>query len=589
MHKRTLFVLADIAVIGTVALGVGGAPAASASVPTPTVRLAAHNGLTGNLLAGVPARGTIRVVTFAEDSKGHPHISVTTTAGRAQAAATIATVRRSARTLAVSIDRRVAESATSNDTYRYSQWGMDKLRAETAWSLHTATGRTVAVIDTGVDGSQPDLAGRLLSGAQFLNSATSTGNGLTDPVGHGTHVAGIIGAIANNGIGVAGLAQGVMILPVRVLDANGSGWFSDIASGVLYAADHGVTAINMSLAGTYADPTLAAAVRYAQAKDIVVVAAAGNSKLNGNPLLYPADFPGVVAVAATDSTNAVANFSETGAAVTIAAPGISIASTFPGGQYMVLSGTSMASPFVAATVALVRAAAPGLSATATIADLTATADDLGAPGRDDTFGAGLVDPVAAMLAVLPKGTVPTAPITLTTGLAMSPMQIVAGAAVQATVVARTAAGVAINGSATFCSRPIGGALSCGGAVTAINGVATTFLYPQTGVDVYATFTAVPTPGLTTLTSTTSTVQIAVAPLVVTSGDVGSLSALVTPAQQQLVAAQRLVAGAWVAVASHVAATSAPWKLTGLAAGSYRVVVPATSSLLGVTSATITVR
>jgi serine protease len=596
--RRRLVTVANLVTIGTItAVLLPGGPAAGAATHSTSPyrnawQLRAAAAFPAAALAGAPLHGVVRVVTVSVDASGRPRVRVTRSAGRKQAQAAIASDESSPETVAVDVDQRMSDTATSNDTYRYTQWGMDRLKAETAWALHTAAGKTVAVVDTGVDGGQADLAGRVLSGAQFLSSATSTGNGWTDLNGHGTHVAGIIGAIANNGIGVAGLAQGVTILPVRVLDANGSGWTSDIATGVIYAADHGVTAINLSLGGTAADPALAAAIRYAQSKDVVVVAAAGNDRGIGNPVFYPAAYPGVVAVAATDSTNTAASFSETGPYVAIAAPGVSITSTYLGSQYVSASGTSMASPFVAATVALVRAAAPTLSATAAIADIVGTADDLGAPGRDDMYGAGLVDPVAAMQALL-KAAPSTAPtttappvITVTAALAISPAQIVAGAAVQATVTVGASSGPAVNGQVSFCTKEIGGTVSCGSPVTTIASSATVMLYPQVGTDLYAKFT--PASGLTAV-ATSATVSIAVAPLVQVTPAIGTLTVTVLQARQQLVSVQRLVGTAWTTVGSQTAVTAAPWKLAALPAGSYRVGVAASTQLLAVTSATVSVR
>ena len=635
--RHRLLATANVALVGVIGLvvGVGGAPTALASthqvrpgwLPTSSV------GSVSSLVRSAPAHGSVRVVTLTVDHNGHPRLHVTTTSGRAQAARLIQADAGETGTVAVSIDHRSSLDTVSNDTYRSQQWGLDKLKAETAWGLHTAVGKTVAVVDTGVDATHPDLTGHVVSGAQFINSTTSTGNGMTDPNGHGTHVSGIIGATANNGIGVAGLAQGVTILPVRVLDATGSGWNSDIASGVIYAADHGATAINLSLGGTYADPTLAAAIRYAQGKDVVVVAAAGNGRQTGNPVSYPGGFPGVLAVAATDSTNASASFSETGSYVGIAAPGVNIVSTYPNGQYVSMSGTSMATPFVVAAVALVRAAAPSLSAVATIADLTATADDLGTPGRDDYYGSGLVDPVAAMQAATrttpttapttaapttttpapaptttaaprtttpapvpttttpaPRTTTPTVtPITVGAVLNLSTTSGTSGAAVQAAVTLHSSSGAAVVGRVTFCTREIGGALVCGGTFPTVNGVSSTFLYPQVGVDVYAMVSANPMPGLAVTDVVSPTIRLNETPATTITGDTGALSVAVNPARTQLVAVQRLVNGAWTTVATHSAATSAPWRFAGLAAGSYRAVVPATTQLLGVTTATVTVR
>jgi serine protease len=418
------------------------APTPSAPKPaTPAPWPPAPVGLTGpvsDVLADAPANGPVRIVTVARDAQGSPRITVTTTRNRSSAAALVRQARETPGALVVGVDHkvRVADvgqptpvtsagiaratpvrasdvAAPSNDTYRGIQWALDTLQAETAWNLHQAIGQVVAVVDTGVDGSHPDLAAHLLRG---FDEMTGSGDGRTDPDGHGTHVAGIISAVGGNCQGVAGLADGASILPVRVLGADGSGDASTVAAGIIWAADHGATVINLSLGGGD-DPSMAAAVSYAQSKDVVVVAAAGNEREDGNPVEYPAAYPGVVAVAATDYADASAPFSETGSYVTLAAPGVHIASTYPValgyGPYVYLDGTSMASPYAAASAALVRAAGPTLTATQVINELTSTAQDLGSAGRDDEFGAGLIDPLAALQDILGTVTpaVPDAPNT----------------------------------------------------------------------------------------------------------------------------------------------------------------------------------
>src|SRR5207302_4124512 len=134
----------------------------------------------------------------------------------------------------------------------------------------TGTGQVIGVVDTGSDASHPDLTGRVLPGADFTTSLDgSSGDGSHDDNGHGTHVSGIVAAVANNAVGVAGLAPDAKILPVKVLDSSGSGWVSDITQGVIWAADHGAGVINMSLGSSSDDVNLAAAIRYARAKGVV--------------------------------------------------------------------------------------------------------------------------------------------------------------------------------------------------------------------------------------------------------------------------------------------------------------------------------
>ena len=191
------------------------------------------------------------------------------------------------------------------------------------------------------------------------------GNGEVDPAGHGTHVAGIIAAHANNGVGIAGAAPGVKILPVRVLDASGSGSSSDVAEGIIWAADHGARVINLSLGGG-PSPGMQIAMQYALSKQVVTFAAAGNAYQDGNLPTYPAAYPEAIAVAAIDSNLQHADFSNTGSYVDLAAPGDLIWSTYGQGhsQYALMSGTSMATPYATATAALVLGENPNLSADA---------------------------------------------------------------------------------------------------------------------------------------------------------------------------------------------------------------------------------
>jgi serine protease len=286
--------------------------------------------------------------------------------------------------------------APSNDPYRSEQWALDALGAERLWTVSRGTGQVVAVVDSGVDGTHPDLVGQVLGGIDYVAGA---GTGWTDPYGHGTHVAGIVAAVANNGIGVAGLAPDARILPVRVLDSDGAGWDSDIAAGLIWAADHGATVINCSLGGPDAADPVRYAVSYAIGRGAVVVAAAGNERADGNPVSYPAAFalPGELGVAATTAARVSANYSDTGSYISLAAPGDGILSTLDGSYYR-LSGTSMAAPYVSAAVALVRAVAPSLGPIDVAQLLTSTADDLEVVGRDDATGSGLIDPAAALCA-----------------------------------------------------------------------------------------------------------------------------------------------------------------------------------------------
>lgn len=343
----------------------------------------------------------IRVVTTQVVS-GQPVIT-TATVPAAQAVGAVDRAQDAPGAVAVTVDTRVRATAY-NDPLRPQQWSLSALGGETFHARVSTAGVTVAVVDTGVDGSHPDLRGVLVPGAQFLEPAAggTRGTGAVDLDGHGTHVAGIIAAVAHNRLGIAGLAPGTRIMPIRVLDANGEGWSSDIARGIIHAANRGAKVINLSLGGTR-DAAVDKAVQYATAKGAVVVAAAGNERAQGNPVTYPAAYANVIGVAATTSARRAAPYSSTGSYVDIAAPGDRIVSTYPrtraGSGYVRMSGTSMAAPAVSAAVAGLKAARPTLTTSQVQALLSRTAADLGTRGRDNTYGAGLLDPNKALCAV----------------------------------------------------------------------------------------------------------------------------------------------------------------------------------------------
>ncbi len=296
------------------------------------------------------------------------------------------------------VDREVRIAFTPNDPYYGPyQWNLPRIRAPQAWDVVTGTSAVwIAIVDTGVDYTHPDLASpRLWLGWDFVNDD----NNPMDDHGHGTHVAGIAGANTNNGVGVAGVCWGCDLLAVKVLNASGSGSDSDVASGIRYAADWGATygkrtIINLSLGGPFPSSILADAVAYAQSQGALIIAAAGNNGVN--QLFYPAAYPGVIGVAATDSADQQASFSNSGAHVDLAAPGVSILSTWPGSSYAYASGTSMATPHVAGVAGLVWSVWCLASADMIQNILLSTATDLGAPGWDPDFGYGLVNAEAAV-------------------------------------------------------------------------------------------------------------------------------------------------------------------------------------------------
>lgn len=282
-----------------------------------------------------------------------------------------------------------AEAAviTPNDLlFSTYQWNLPAIETTQGWNLSKGNeGVIVAVVDTGVQASHPDLQGQLLTGF----NAITDGSAPNDDVGHGTHVAGIIGAVTNNEEGVAGISWYNKILPVKALDNSGAGTTYSVAEGIIWAADNGAKVINLSL-GNYAESQfLHDAIKYAYDRDIVIVSAAGND--NTERPGYPAAYDEVLAVAATNSTGERASFSNYGEYIDVAAPGESIASTYPDNQYAALSGTSMASPHVAALAGLVRSLNPALTNTEVMELITANSIDLGNAGHDKYYGWGQID------------------------------------------------------------------------------------------------------------------------------------------------------------------------------------------------------
>jgi subtilisin family serine protease len=294
----------------------------------------------------------------------------------------------------------VAAAAATNDPLRPRQWGMDMIEADAAHNVTTGVGATVAVIDTGVQASHEDLAGRLLPGKDFVDGDDNPDDGN----GHGTHVTGIIAADANNGIGVMGGAPGAKVLPVRVLDNSGSGSSADVAKGIDYAISQKVQVINLSLGGVPIvsdDPVFDAALGRALDAGIVVVAAAGNDAL---PVCeQPSGNGRLLCVAAVDkrgmrsvysSFGGARGISAPGGAAVLPTPGEDILSTVPPNTYGEMAGTSQAAPHVAAVAALL--ASKGLRGQAVVDRLLATATDAGPAGPDDIYGAGIVNARAAV-------------------------------------------------------------------------------------------------------------------------------------------------------------------------------------------------
>jgi type VII secretion-associated serine protease mycosin len=283
-------------------------------------------------------------------------------------------------------------------SFAYSEtldYNLEVINVADVWACNRGRGVTVAVVDSGVDLDHPELVANLTLGETFVSGTDSP----NDDNGHGTHVAGIIAATANNG-GVIGVAPETRIMPVKVLDSAGSGSLYDVADGIRWATDNGAQVINLSLGTVSNSSTLEEAVEYAVNNGVLLISSAGNCgdgayRRNGcsyqDQPSYPAALSDVVAVASTDEFNNQSSFSNQGSCVELAAPGSDIYSTYPENEYETLSGTSMAAPHVAGVAALVWAHYPGWNSDQIRRQLRETAADLGSSGWDSRFGYGLVN------------------------------------------------------------------------------------------------------------------------------------------------------------------------------------------------------
>ncbi|GAA3449753.1 FG-GAP-like repeat-containing protein [Dactylosporangium matsuzakiense] len=292
--------------------------------------------------------------------------------------------------------RRKANSTPNDPGYTFNdQDYLNTVRLPQAWDRSMGSSdQVIAVVDGGVDGTHPDLVGRVLAGYDAIANTAIAAGANSDGNGHGTMVAGIAGANTNNGAGITSVAWNARIMPVKVLDAAGSGYDSDIAEGVAWAADHGARIINMSLGGPGDSQVLHDAVTYATNKGALIVASAGNDF--DDTVQYPAAYPEVLAVAGTDASGKVTDFSSRGDWVDVAAPAFGIVSTGADHGYFKGNGTSYSAPIVAGVAALMRANNAALTPAQLIATIKATARDAGPRGLDPYYGAGLLDAFAAV-------------------------------------------------------------------------------------------------------------------------------------------------------------------------------------------------
>ncbi|ASS77217.1 hypothetical protein CIG75_12615 [Tumebacillus algifaecis] len=293
------------------------------------------------------------------------------------------------------VESRRAVEQPNDMYYGSNQWNLPLISADKGWQVTTGDPNVIiAVVDTGVDLNHPEFKGQLVEGRNMLTGT----NKPQDDNGHGTHVAGVIAARTNNLEGIAGIDWAGKIMPVKAMDADGSGSVLDIADGIIWAADHGADVINLSLGEYAGSDYLHDAIRYAYDKGAVVIAAMGNDGIDDPS--YPAAYEEVIAVAANDEQKETASFSNFGPHTSVSAPGVAIPSTYPNNRYAALSGTSMASPHVAGVAALIRSINPALSPAEVRSIIQNTADDLGPEGHDEYYGYGQINVANAIKAAV---------------------------------------------------------------------------------------------------------------------------------------------------------------------------------------------
>jgi subtilisin family serine protease len=391
----SLALAASAAAYGAAPDGSGSEPSAQAQPGAPTAKTVQF--AKGRLL--VRARAGLKDKDLDQILRGHAakrvdrieqiDVHIVELPAQASEVAMAQVLRRHRHLKFAELDVAVPPSMLPNDPYYGNAWHLPKIGAPAAWDVSSGAGVTVAILDSGIDGSHPDLVAQMVPGWNVYDNNSDT----RDVYGHGTVVAGAAAATGANGAGVIGVGYKTKLMPVRISDAAGYAYFSTMAKGITWAADNGARVANLSFENAAGSSTVMSAADYMRSKGGVVVIAAGNSGLKE---AYAASNSATV-VSATDSNDAVTSWSSYGSFLDLAAPGSGIWTTAQGGGYKAASGTSLATPIVAGTYALMMAANPSLSPPALDSALYATALDLGTAGFDERYGNGRVNTNGAVV------------------------------------------------------------------------------------------------------------------------------------------------------------------------------------------------